>query len=283
VQAQQVDGSTKVCFDAILIEARGEDTLRLPYVVRSLVIGDLPINTWWAVPEPPSAAGPLLEALIEDSQQIIFDSQGWREPVPGIASTAAWLETVESHSKRDRWRAVSDLNWRRLKYWRRLVSQALDPASAPGALESVTRVEIAHGPHAGIQGWLLLCWLASRLGWRVASGNVEPGSQMRWTMSGAAGDLDVKLCRLAEGEPAIEWMRVSCTIAGRQTVLHFQAASPCRLSVAPEGRDAAPRTITVPPFPSAILLANQLSDRERDPVYHESLALARQAAQAARS
>ena len=45
---------------------------------------------------------------------------------------------------------ASDLNWRRLKYWRRLLLQALEPASAPGAAETVSEVLVEHGPAAQI-------------------------------------------------------------------------------------------------------------------------------------
>jgi len=41
-----------------------------------------------------------------------------------------------------RWRVASDLNWRRLKYWRRLLTQALDPTAAAGAAESATEIVV---------------------------------------------------------------------------------------------------------------------------------------------
>ena len=48
---------------------------------------------------------------------------------------------------RARRRIASDLNWRRLKSWRRLLSQALDPAVRPRArLRRSSEVVIEHGP-----------------------------------------------------------------------------------------------------------------------------------------
>ena len=41
-----------------------------------------------------------------------------------------------------------------------------------------------------------------------------------------------------------------------------------------EGTDAAPRTVTVPPHTAAELIGRQLSDRDRDPIFLESMALA---------
>src|SRR5437763_1147494 len=86
----------------------------------------------------------------------------WPRPGParGGVMTGAWLEQLAARSTSERWRVAADLNWRRLKYWRRIVSQALAPSTAPGALESITEVRLEHGPHAVVQAWELLSWLA---------------------------------------------------------------------------------------------------------------------------
>jgi hypothetical protein len=46
-----------------------------------------------------------------------------------------------------------------------------------------------------------------------------------------------------------------------------------------EGTDMAARTVTVQPQPLADLVARQLSDRDQDPVFHESMAVAQVLAQ----
>src|SRR5260370_28693828 len=111
--------------------------------MRRFLIGALPVTVWWSPTAPPPLAGPLLYDLAEHAQQIIYDSIGWTDPPRGVAATGVWLEDVE---RRDacRWRVASDLNWRRLKYWRRLMAQALDEASAPGAAATITQLTIEH-------------------------------------------------------------------------------------------------------------------------------------------
>ena len=52
-----------------------------------------------------------------------------------------------------------------------------------------------------------------------------------------------------------------------------------RLATFLEGVDAAPRTQTLPPLSPAELVGKQLSDRERDPVFRESMAVAQVLAQ----
>ena len=53
--------------------------------------------------------------------------------------------------------------WRRLKGWRRILSQGFDPAFAPGVLQSLGSLTLQHGPHALTQCWLIVGWLARRL------------------------------------------------------------------------------------------------------------------------
>src|SRR5262249_17825060 len=153
-----VDPGRWVISEQVTLHARGQGVGRLPSAVRALLIGDLPTNVWWATPQPPPLAGVLLYDLAENAQQIIYDSIGWPEPARGVVAVAAWLEVFDSGQAPSSWRVASDVNWRRLKFWRRLLTQALDPASAPGAMESVTEVLVEHGPHAVIQAWELVSW-----------------------------------------------------------------------------------------------------------------------------
>ena len=88
-------GQHRTCSEQVTVRAAGAEVDRLPFVVRSLLIGDLPINVWWATPLPPPLAGPLLYDLAESAQQVIYDSLGWANPHRGVAATAAWLHKFE--------------------------------------------------------------------------------------------------------------------------------------------------------------------------------------------
>jgi glucose-6-phosphate dehydrogenase assembly protein OpcA len=279
VWCQRHRGGPKVCSEQITLRARGTAVERLPFAVRSLLIGDLPTNLWWRATQPPPLAGALLHGLTEGIEQLVYDSIGWRDPVRCVAATAAWLEGFERGPSDGRWRVASDLNWRRLKFWRRLTAQALDPMTAPGALASITEVHVEHGPHAVVQAWLLVGWMATRLGWRVQSGRVEPGAELNWQVVASQGTVRITLRRLADGPSEVCRSRVKCRIEGKPTILNFHTTEENRLVVVPEGDSAAPRTITVQDQPLAELVARQLSDRERDPVFHESMAAAQVFAQ----
>jgi glucose-6-phosphate dehydrogenase assembly protein OpcA len=243
--------------------------------VRALQIGDLPKNLLWSVPQPPPLAGALMYDLAEDAQQIVYDSSSWSDPVRGMAATAAWLEQVERPTPGGRWRVASDLNWRRLKYWRRLVAQALDPASAPGAAASVTEILVEHGPHAFIQAWHLVSWLSLRLGWRVRGGRVQHAVETTWLFTGPRGETRARVRRVEQGASDVNRVRIAGTVAGKPGAMDVTAESETRLAIRLEGADAAPRTVIVPPRTPAELIGRQLSDRERDPVFRESMAAAR--------
>ncbi len=270
----QAGGNHRACSEQVTVRATGAEVDRLPFVVRSLLIGDLPINIWWATPLPPPLAGPLLYDLAESAQQVVYDSLGWANPHRGVAATAAWLTKFERGGAKGCWRVASDLNWRRLKYWRRILTQAFDPASNPGALETVTEIHVEHGPHAVTQAWQIVGWLASRLQWRVQTSRVQPGVDFDWIVKHPRGSLRLRITRLPEGPTAIHRIRIACQLLGKPGTLNIAIQDERRLSVTTEGVESAPRTVTLQHQTLSDMVGRQLSDRERDSVFAESMAVA---------
>ena len=246
----------------------------LPFAVRALLIGDLPTNLWWAAPVPPPFAGPILHELAENTQQIVYDSMGWPDPARGVAATAGWLEQIDRADGPGLWRMASDVNWRRLKYWRRMLTQSLEGAEDRGLFESASEIRIEHGPHASVQAWMLMSWLTGQLGWKVHTGSVEPGVEMLWRFRGPTGEPMVRIHRAEEGPPEIGRIRIGCRIDGRDSALDICLQDNQRLAMRVEGIQEAPRTMTVPPHSPAELVGRQLSDRERDPVFRASMSVA---------
>jgi glucose-6-phosphate dehydrogenase assembly protein OpcA len=247
----------------------------LPFAVRALLIGDLPTNLWWAAPIPPPFAGPILHELAENAQQIVYDSMGWPDPARGVAATAGWLEQMErADGPGGRWRVASDINWRRLKYWRRMLTQSLEAAEDRGLLGSANEIRVEHGPHAVVQAWMLMSWLTGQLGWKVRTGKVEGGVEMAWRFSGPTGEPLVRIHRQEDGRQEIQRIRIGCQLDGRDSALDLFVQDGQRLAARVEGIEEAPRTMTVPPHSPAELVGRQLSDRERDPVFRTSMGVA---------
>jgi glucose-6-phosphate dehydrogenase assembly protein OpcA len=250
---------------------------RAPFAVRELLIGDLPMNIWWAAPVPPPFAGTLLYELGEGAQQIMFDSLDWPDPIRGVSATANWLDQIE-RPQAGRWRVASDLNWRRLKYWRRSLAQALDSLGVePSGV--CNEVLVTHGPSAVVQAWELASWLMARLGWKVQGGKVLVNEELSWRCVGPNGDGVVRVRRLDSGPHEIQSLRVSCTLGGTKATLCLKVEDSQRVAVTLEGTDSAPRTMAMPAHSPAEIVGRQLSDRDRDPVFHESMAVAQKMAQ----
>ena len=281
VRPRQNGAIVNTCSEMIVLHAAGPTVARLPFAVRALLVGDLPINLWWASNQPPAFAGALLFDLAENAQQIVYDSRGWVEPTRAVAGTSHWLERFAKTLPGGRWRVASDLNWRRLKFWRRLLGQTLDPAIPGGATTTASELLVEHGPHAVVQAWELASWLTRLLGWKVRAGRVEPGIEIeiRWTFDAPHGPVVVRIKRLSEGPSEVRQVRLQCRIDEHPATLVFKPLDTTRLEVTTEGVEAAPLTVTVQPQSLAELVGRQLSDRERDPVFTESIATAQVLAQ----
>jgi glucose-6-phosphate dehydrogenase assembly protein OpcA len=279
VQPRHNGVNADTCFEMITLHTSGATTGRLPFAVRALLVGDLPTNLWWASNQPPPFAGALLFDLAENAQQIVYDSRGWLEPALAMASCAHWLESFAKTLPGGRWRVAADLNWRRLKFWRRLLGQTLDAAESASILSTATELRVEHGPHAVIQAWELTSWLTQRLGWTVKGGKVESGTEIRWTFEAPQGAVIVCIRRLPEGPSEVRQIRLQCRVEGQPATLVFRPFDATRLELVIEGVEAAPRTVSVQALSLAELVGRQLSDRERDPVFTESIAAAQMLAQ----
>lgn len=262
-----------ICSEHVLVSAGRGALQALPSAVRSLLIGDLPTSLWWAAREPPLAGGALFGELASLADQVIYDSAGWQDPAAGVVETASWAEEAAEA-------ALSDLAWRRLKPWRRALGQALDPARLPGALAGLAELELEHGPHGLPEAWLLVGWLAGRLGWRPERARLSPGSSVTWHFDGPAGPVHVTARRLAEGAPDLRALALRWRGGARPGQARFEAPAPDRISVS-FGRGPTPELVLpVPPAPRAELLARQLPKLGRDLLFRDALALARRLAEA---
>lgn len=278
-RVHEVGTGLRAFSEQVTIRGDGPAVDHLPFAVRALSIGDLPTNLWWAVPQPPAMAGALLYNLSEDVDQVVYDSFGWPEPARGMCATASWIQRFQRGPGQGGSRVVADLAWRRLRYWRRLLAQALDPGTAPGAIETMGEVLVEHGPHSVMMAWGLASWLVARLGWHVTGVHVEPAVEIHWQLASPEGPRHVRIRRLGDGPRGIRKVRVACQVDGRPVALAMTPEEEGRrLTIVPENVPGAPRTMAVQPQALAELLGRQLSDRERDPVFCETMRVAQELA-----
>ncbi len=255
----------QVCAERIRIVADAESSRRLPSVTRAHLVGDLPTTLWWVSQQPPPFAGKLFFKLATMSDQIIYDSIGWTNPAQGMKAMSRWVEAERNEH------IIFNLAWRRLKPWRRLLSQVLDPVVQPGALARVSRVSIEHGPHALPIALLLLGWLASRLGWQPVSGNVLSAKETLWQFNAAGHQFPVTVTRLEQGEPAphkLHWCWQDST--GEHHAV-FALLSDQRLGIVEDSSDVPVRVIPAPALTRSALVSAQLAHRTRDKLFERAL------------
>lgn len=257
----------------VTVRAGSASIRHLPSIVRSLVLGDLATTLWWATPEAPPLHGALFEELADLADQVIYDSVAWTDPLHQLIAMASWVE--REHAK-----SIADLAWQRPRLWHRLLAQSLDPGYAPGALEGVSEIHIEHGPHALTQAWLLIGWVALRLGWQPQGGRVMPGPEVHWQFAWPHGTPRVRIRRLESGAAEIKLMRVVTRAAGHPVTFHFRAESASRVSVFAEGLADRMLSLAGPVQSRAEMVAHQLPDLAHDRLFEESVALARTMAEA---
>lgn len=280
VRALQHSSTRLTISEQVTVVAGGAVVQRLPSVVRGLVISDLPVNLWWATNTPPPMGGPMEVELAEAAQQILYDSLAWPDPPRGFQATASWLDLLDTPLPGNRWRSASDISWRRLKYWRRLLAQSLHPGSAPGSAETISEIVVEHGPHAVGQAWMLACWLCIQLGWHIQGGKIQPGTQLAWRCQLPGGGQGwIRVVRQDQGPPEIRRVRLVCEVKGQPGAMNLAVESPQRLALTVEGVEVQPRTLTVPPLTLAEMIGRELNDRERDMVFRETMTRARVMAQ----
>lgn len=268
-----VEGTQQICGEHATIRTGGPGVRRLPSVVRSLLLGDLPTTLWWASPEAPPLIGEVFNELADLAEQVVYDSVAWADPLRQLIVVAKWLGI-------ERPQVGSDLAWRRPKLWRRLIAQSLDPATSPGALQSIIEVQIEHGPHALTQAWLLSGWLAFRLGWTPRGGKVAPGPEVQWWFEWPHGRPQVRIRRLPEGEAEITRVSIVARASGRPTTFRFSAEGPGRITMLTEPGPGRRFTLSGPVPSRAELVSRQLLDLARDRLFQDSLGLARTMAEA---
>jgi len=268
-QCYLIGGGRQVCSEHVTVNAATGAGRRLPSVARPLLIGDLPTSLWWVSNQAPPAHGPLFAELAGMADHLVYDSLGWADPVRGVVNTADWV--LDSDTQQ----IASDLAWRRLKPWRRLISQALDPTVEPGALDSIRTITVEHGPHALPQAWLLIGWLACRLGWRPLAGKVSPGVEVTWAFQAPNGQVSVTVRRLSDGSSDLRSVAVGWGDCSENEHMRFTALGGGRLAVT-DGSDNEPsRILAAPELPRAQLVARQLPDLGRDALFLDTLDVSR--------
>lgn len=258
----------QVCGERIDIVAAPTSLSRLPSVIRSLLVGDLPTTLWWTSRKPPLEAGDLFINLADQVNQIIYDNVGWHNPAKHVAEMSRWI-TGQQDSK-----IFYNLAWRRISNWRKLLSQTLDPMVAEGALAATHTLEIEHGPHALPMTWLLVGWLAHQLNWKPVNGKRLSPSELIWRFEKERREIKIIARRLAEGEPLIYRLYIDWSQPARPGRVCFQRLGHERIGIVDTlSTVSSARALVADTPPRSTLVSSQLAYRNRDKLFENTLKL----------
>lgn len=255
----------QVCAERIDVVSSIPGRTRLPSVVRSMLIGDLPTTLWWTSRKPPLESGGLFFQLSELANQIIYDNVGWTQPAKHVAEMTRWIAGQQDA------KVFFNLAWRRIANWRKLISQVLDPMVADDALLTCRLIEIEHGPHALPMTWLLVGWLACQLDWTPTDGKRFSGSELIWRFTKDQREIQVIARRLSEGEPLIYRMQVNWGRPEKPGKVCFQRLDNERVGIISGHEPEASRTLIADTPPRAWLVSAQLAHRSRDKLFENAL------------
>jgi len=151
-------GRKQVCCEQISLHAGGAAVSQLAPTVLSLLEGDLPTVLWWRGNF--LARADQFTRMRGVADRIVFDSAQWPEPECWLAMLAAEIHEPPPP-------VFADLNWLRLKLWRKLTTDCFDEPAVRAVLPQLCRVTVSHGGGAGARMRALLYagWVAMELGW----------------------------------------------------------------------------------------------------------------------
>lgn len=157
-------GGGLVCSEQVVLCSDPDSSPLIPSAVRSLLIGDLPMVL---VDLRPSPQPGWADELIEAADLLLADSRARARPKDAAAVWDLFGRKGPG--------CVHDLAWIRLVPWREAIAEIFDPTETRPSLRSLREVtiEVTGDGVPPSSAWLLLGWLASRLGWTPGGGNPD--------------------------------------------------------------------------------------------------------------
>ncbi len=163
-----VPGGKQVCCEQITLIARGDEAAKIPSLVTSLLVPDVPSVLLWKADV--NEKDPLLRSLTEVVNRVLIDSSDTPAPEQMLRAWGMVMKTTGSHV------TFGDLSWTHLTPWRSVVANAFNPPSMRPLLKQIEAVTVEYSStvrpqHSGLsQAFLFVGWLADRLQWVVGKG-----------------------------------------------------------------------------------------------------------------
>ena len=158
-----VPGGKQVCCEQITIVGRGTDAQKIPSIITSLLVPDVPVVLLWKATVDTSDT--ILRALVHICDRALIDSSEDLAPETALGAWETLIRQERDHA------TFGDLAWTHLIELRSLIAQTFQPLKIRQHLATLDTVTIiyssTHKPqHSGLsQALLLTGWLALKLEW----------------------------------------------------------------------------------------------------------------------
>jgi glucose-6-phosphate dehydrogenase assembly protein OpcA len=149
-----------LCYEQVLITARGRAADHLSSVVIPLLMPEIPTFLWW--PGQPPFSHRSFHRLLSIANQLVIDSAAFQSPGDGLANVARIAAGKQG---------VRDFQWAKLAPIREIVAQFFDAPTWVPYTEGIRSVRFEFGAGGNEPGrptastLLLLGWLGHQLGW----------------------------------------------------------------------------------------------------------------------
>jgi glucose-6-phosphate dehydrogenase assembly protein OpcA len=268
-----VPGGKQVCCEQINLTAQGTEANKVPSIVTSLLVPDVPAILLWKTNVDVNDR--VMHSLIDISDRVLIDSSEDQNPESALT---AWQRVMKRSNGRA---AFCDLAWTHLTKWRSPLAQAFQPREMQAAFPTIDTVDILYSatrvpPHSGLsQSLLLVGWLAHALQWRPvrALQQVDTGT---YTSKLRCGQQAINI-HLAPTPPGvaraggIESIMIHMT-SGVQLELHTtDRLDALHVVKKKPGVPFEEGTVAAHEEPESELVSRELEVLQRDRIYEESI------------
>lgn len=269
-----VPGGKQVCCEQININAAGTDVARIPSIIISLLVPDVPTVLLWKGNMDRSDA--VLTSLLDIADKALIDSSEHENPGEALMVLETLIREFRGRT------TFSDLAWGHCAAWRSVVAQTFQPAERRSLLKSISAIHVGYSvseppAHSGkSQAMFMIGWLASRLQWEMtrpfapdASGDDKATFHM--------GDRNMNASIMKSGDRTDRTGKLESLVVqfvgGGEAKLERSTTPNCmRVTVNP-GQHSDESREFLKEDSEEDLLVDELGELSTDPVYDASLAM----------
>ncbi|MBX3231038.1 MAG: glucose-6-phosphate dehydrogenase assembly protein OpcA [Labilithrix sp.] len=157
-----LEGGKKICSERIVLKCRGDGAARAASAMEAFLVPEIPTALVWL--GKVHVEDPVFEDLANDAHRIILDSE--YTSITSVIQVAAWARKQPNAPR------IMDLAWTRVAAWQELLARFFDATEHRELAPKISRVKLKqagdHGARIGPEAALMLGWLGTRLGWKIA-------------------------------------------------------------------------------------------------------------------